>query len=312
MSRCLAQSTNLDYTRPMPHSYDATGKTLVETFPADWLNQFGLGPVTDVEVISADLATVSSLADKVIRVNEASPWLAHIELQASDDHNLPRRLLRYNVLLGEKHGLPVHTVLVLLRPEADGTYLTGKLELRSPRPGCSLSFEYQVVRLWQLPAAVYLQGGLGTLPLAPLGQVQTDALPSVIKAIEVRVEQEATPALAGSLWVCTFVLMGLRYPRELTKHLLQGVQAMKESVTYQAILEEGEERGIAKGEAKGEAKGNLNEARKLLLRLGTRRFGAPSANVKTAIEAIADLERLELLIERVLDIGGWEELLATH
>jgi hypothetical protein len=33
--------------------------------------------------------------------------------------------------------------------------------------------------------------------------------------------------------------MGLRYPTELITRLLEGVQTMKESTTYQAILQEG-------------------------------------------------------------------------
>ncbi|HEY8749106.1 MAG TPA: hypothetical protein VIM11_14075 [Tepidisphaeraceae bacterium] len=50
---------------------------------------------------------------------------------------------------------------------------------------------------------------------------------------------------------------------------------MKESVTYQAIIEEGEAKGIVKGMVKGNAEGRVEEARSLVLRLGNRRFGPP-------------------------------------
>lgn len=76
---------------------------------------------------------------------------------------------------------------------------------------------------------------------------------------------------------------------------------MKESVTYQAILEEGEE--------KGRRAGALAEARKFLLRQGQSRFGRPSARVAASVEAIADLERLEALGERLLQVGSWDDLL---
>ena len=72
---------------------------------------------------------------------------------------------------------------------------------------------------------------------------------------------------------------------------------MKESVTYQAILEEGEEKGA------------LAEARKIVLRLGRNRFGPPDARVTAAVEAIADVERLEELGERLLSAASWDELL---
>lgn len=69
---------------------------------------------------------------------------------------------------------------------------------------------------------------------------------------------------------------------------------MRESVTYQAILEEGRQEG----------------ARHFLLRIGQKRFGPPSPSIMAAIEAIDDAERLEALGEQVFDVTSWEELLA--
>jgi hypothetical protein len=97
--------------------------------------------------------------------------------------------------------------------------------------------------------------------------------------------------------------MGLRYPRALVAQLLQGVHGMKESVTYQAIVEE--------GEVKGEIKGMLRARRDDLFQLGRRRFGAPSMEAETALRDIADPERLSRMIGALLDVSSWEELLAT-
>jgi hypothetical protein len=93
--------------------------------------------------------------------------------------------------------------------------------------------------------------------------------------------------------------MGLRYPRAFSEQLLKGVRAMKESVTYQAIIEE------------GEAIGEVRAARAILLRLGSRRFGPPDARTRTAIDAITSAERLEQLTERILDVENWDELLQS-
>src|SRR5205823_5640105 len=102
------------------------------------------------------------------------------------------------------------------------------------------------------------------------------------------------------------VLMGLRYDPALIKQLLKGVRTMKESATYQAILEEGR----AEGEAKGKAEGAAEEAQRILLRIGTRTLGEPDAAAQAAIAALADRDRLEALIDRVPDVKTWEELLA--
>ncbi|MGC1719228.1 MAG: hypothetical protein WA746_09590, partial [Isosphaeraceae bacterium] len=99
-------------------------------------------------------------------------------------------------------------------------------------------------------------------------------------------------------WTATYLLMGLNYSNELIDRLLEGVQSMKESVTYQKILK------------KGRAEGRTEEAKRILKRLGSRRVGKPQPLIEAAIDAIADLDRLEQLSDRVLEVTGWEELLA--
>lgn len=136
-----------------------------------------------------------------------------------------------------------------------------------------------------------------------LSGVTQDALPGVIHRMDERLSRAAQPADAAKLWAATYVLMGLRYSAEFTDQLFQGVRTMEESTTYQAI--------IAKGRAEGRAEGQAVEARKILLRQGGKRFGPPDARTREAIEAITDIDRLEQLTERLLDVSSWDELLAT-
>ena len=76
---------------------------------------------------------------------------------------------------------------------------------------------------------------------------------------------------------------------------------MMESVTYRAIFEE----GFAKGWAKGERKA----ARTILLLLGRDHLGELSAEEQTALNALADVDRLEKLIVRLKHAASWQELL---
>lgn len=284
----------------MPKPFDATTKQLVAIQPEAWLGYLGLSGAP-VEVIEADLATVTAEADQVLRVAAPVPYLAHLEFQASYDPAMGRRLLRYNVLLHYRHGLPVHSVVLLLRPQADGPAMTGRVGYAAG-DDLSLHFRYRVLRVWEKDVGEILSGGRATLPLAPLAAVSADALPGVVREMEARIEREAPPAEAGMLWTATYVLMGLRYPEAFTAQLLKGVRQMKESVTYQAIL--------AEGEAKGKAEGRAEEARRLILRQGTKRFGAPGANVEAAIAGVGSVEQLEQLAERLLEVESWDELLA--
>lgn len=57
------------------------------------------------------------------------------------------------------------------------------------------------------------------------------------------------------------------------------------------------------------AQANLNEARRILVRLGRKRWGDPPAAKLAALNAVTDLEYLEEMAERLLDVNTWDELL---
>jgi predicted transposase YdaD len=281
--------------------YDPTVKTLVETSPADWPVLLGQ-PAAPTDVIDADIATVSGAADQVLHVRAAPPYLVHLEFQAGHDAaGLPPLLHLRSTLLEHRHRLLVRSAAVLLRPEADAPALTEERRLAFPGEEAYHVFRYQVLRVWRLPPEPLLRGGLGLVPLAPISAVTEAELPGIKEQMEARLQARRLRPHAEDVWSATYILLGLRYWRELARHPLRGVSSMKESVTYQAILEGGEEKGVLKGA--------LAEARKIVLRLGGKRFGPPNAQATAALERIADIGRLEELSERLLSAGSWQELL---
>ena len=190
--------------------------------------------------------------------------------------------------------------MVLLRPEAGSGNLTGIVRKQFPQERPYLEFRYQVIRMWRVPVATILAAGLGLLPLAPLADVSARALPGVIQQMESRLAREARPKTAGVLWATTYILMGLRYSDKFAVQLIREVRGMEESVTYQAIINKGRE------------KGKIEEARAILLRLGRKRFGEPNKAILEALANIDDLHRLEELSLRLLDVDAWQELLAAQ
>jgi predicted transposase YdaD len=214
----------------------------------------------------------------------------------------------YNALLHERYGLPVHSVVVLLRPRADRGDLNGTVKYAVRPERGRLDFAFEVVRLWQVPVERLLASGLGTLPLAPLGQMPEgrtldEALQAVVARLVQRIETETETVQERLLLTASYVLMGLRLSYERAIELFQGVGKMRDSTTYQAILDEGRAEGVTKG--------RTEEARKLLLRIGRKKLGPSAGAVEAAVQAITDLERLELLAERVHDAASWQELLQT-
>ena len=281
----------------------------MEKYPRDWLRLLCLETSSPIEEVNTNLPSVSKDADKIFIIKEQVPWLLHLEMQSSRDPGLPIRILIYNVLAYARHKLPVHSVVILLRPEADFSDLTGRLQY-SIKEASGLEMRYQIVRLWELPVAAFLNGGLGTVPLAPLGKVSGEDLPALMDQMDERISRDIKGKEAGELWALAYIILGLRCTSELSKSLIKGIPHMKESLTYQAIIAEGEAKGEAKDEAKGEAKGKAYEARRILILIGTHRMGPPSDLLREQIEHIDSLELLERLAEQALDSKTWDDLLA--
>jgi predicted transposase YdaD len=281
--------------------YDPTLKTLVEIEPESWPVLFGHAKAP-TEVIDADVATVSGAADKVLRVSGDPAYLLHLEfVSGHDSATLPSTLLMRNGLLGHRHQLRVRSGAVLLRPEADSPQLTGMYERRFPGEEPYLTFRYAVVRVWQLAPEPLLSGGLALLPLAPISAVTEAELPGIIKQMEQRLSSRRGRKQAPIVWGAAYILLGLRRSPALAAQLFRGVMSMKESSTYQAILEEGRE--------EGRGQGALAEAKKVLRLWGDDAFGVPDARTAAAIERINDLAQVEDLLRRVRSAPSWQELL---
>src|SRR5437867_1368703 len=108
-----------------PRPFDVSVSYLIELDARGWLDWLKLPVDGPIESIESDVGTVLAEVDKVLRIGGPEPWLAHIEIQASDDPRLETRLLQYHALLHHRHGLRVETTVVLLRPDADNPRLTG-------------------------------------------------------------------------------------------------------------------------------------------------------------------------------------------
>ena len=280
--------------------FDVSAKELVWDDPAAWLERFAIGPRGPVEVIDSDITTLTASADKVLKVGGPDPYLVDLEPHSYHDTSLTRTLWFRQVALDYRHDLPVLTVLVLLCKEANSPGLTGTYRAQLPDGWQTNRYNYRVVRLWQEDPEPYLTAGVTLVPLAPLTNVpdSEEALRGLVRRMAERINAEPE-ARAAKLWTATCLLMGLRFSEELAFQLLEGVQNMRESTTYQAILREGRQEGKVKGE------------QELLLRQGTKRFGEPDAATIAAIEAIQDIDRLGVIGERILepDIRDWDDLL---
>lgn len=291
----------------MAKPFDATLKQLVDRHAADWTRfvceQAGLPPNTPAEPLDADLGTVSPQADKLFRIGPPAGGLIHLELQASWAEGLPAQLHLYNTLAEFRNTGPVRTILILLRPEANASDLTGRFR-KSHEGGEYLRFDYRIVKLWQQPCKPLLSGPLG---LIPLGLLTNDARPQLaehLRQVEERLQSEGLPpAEHGEMLTACQILLGLRYNKSDIRQLFSGLRTMRESSGYQLILDEGREEGLSKGELRG-----LREA---ILDAGEARFGSPPTDAEMRLDAITEREHLRRIVRRVAVAANWDDLLAT-
>lgn len=282
--------------------FDPVLKDIADAYPADLVGFFqrllGLPVGGPFEVVQPDLPPRTVEADRVYRLSAPAPMLLHTEWESSAAPDRPGRFLVYNTLLTRQTDLPVQTVVVLLRPQANSTDLTGVLRRTLPTGDEYLTWRYTVVRLWELSPAVFL-GSPGLTPLAPLAAVTEEQLPALARQIEG--QWAGLPdRQARDLKARAEILLGLRYDLDRVRGLFSEGGAMRESVVYQAILKEGSELG------------ELKHARAAVLRVGRKHLGEPDTAARDAIQACTDLARLDRMLDRAVDAPDWAAVLATE
>ena len=151
--------------------FDTVSKHFIQTYPADFA-RFALqrDDIERVKVLDTEQPNVRR-PDSLLRVRIGSKdVLVHHEFQTTDSTGLPmpRRMASYIGHLIERYGLPVHSYVLYLRPNAGrrdpGYYI-------QEHPDHLIVIRYKVLRLSQLPGqAVLDSGSVGLLPFAPLMQ----------------------------------------------------------------------------------------------------------------------------------------------
>lgn len=293
---------------PVKSGCEIGSKHLIEGFATDWIGllapMIDLPPSVQIEPLDADLSTVQVMADKVFRLRHPDIGILHLEPQASRDAELPDRLLVYNSLIQRRHGGPVHSVVILLRREADFPAMTGTLSRTRSNGREFLRFEYDVIRAWQLSADTLLEGPIGALPLSVLADDARGRLEDVVGRMDRRLRDEPTPDSTRKLLLASsFILSGLRYNEDEIQTAFLGVTGMKESITYQAILREGRSEGIKEGIAGGTIAARQAD----LIDVLEERFGVVPPELATRIRTMSDSAKLQAAIRQAVRVQSLSE-----
>jgi hypothetical protein len=165
-------------------------------------------------------------------------------------------------------------IALMLSP---GTHLPPRQLLLSRRGLARLEVSWHVVELWTLPAEELLAANdVGLVPWVPLAKFDGPAEP-ILEQCRERIDQQATAEERTNLLAVTQFLMRLRYDEPGLFGILGGGDVMIESPLVQEIV--------------------ARKGRKDVLVILEDRFGPVPADVKAALEAIEDEDRLTALMK---------------
>ncbi|MGL6073877.1 MAG: hypothetical protein ACRC8S_06930 [Fimbriiglobus sp.] len=295
----------------MAKPFDATLNCLIDERLTDWASYLAARipvPIGAVQPLDTDLSATLQ-ADRLFQIDGPTPCVLHLELESGSRLGIPRDLLRYNTFVHHQTEMPVHSILMLLRPKAQATDQTGLLSILGADGSEYLRFRYTVIRVWEESVENLLQAGPGIAPLALLTDEAAQDLDSAFDRYLVKLRADSLDRgeeqnLLGSL----FVLCGLRHKTETIETLYRRLSmTLEDSTTYQLILARGE----ARGEARGQARGVVLQTQAMVLQIGAKRFGAAPSTVEATIRSLADQSRLQRIADRLLDATSWDDLLAT-
>ena len=214
--------------------YDDTCRFLAEHFSADFASWLLGESVTLTEIQPSELSLDPIRADAMILL-QSDESILHIEFQTLPKENIPFRMLDYRVRGDRRYrGKPMRQVVIYLKPT------TSELAYQTSYNLERTHHEFDVVRLWEQPASLFLQYS-GLLPFATLGQSESPA--EMLRQATQIVDQMEDSTTQANLMAASAILAGLRLEKDVIYQLVQR-DIMQESVIYQSIQKD-EKRAIA-------------------------------------------------------------------
>lgn len=288
----------------MTKLFDTALKELFEVYPRDFISLLGIETSDPFRYLPTNL-TSNIDTDLVLGLGDPLQAVIDVNFQSTWDSETPFRMFCYNALLHREHRLPVHSVAILLRSRENDLRLDTGLSY-SVFPGRGrVDFQPEIIRIWERQSEDLLTGGVGLLPVAslaavPAGMTREQAMPEIVRRVQERLAAECTTESTDRLLNWTYNLLGLHFTADEVKGILRRATSMlsdvlKDSMTFQATLEEGRVDGLQKA----------------LLDLGTDKFGPPSEAERAGLTATNDYHHLRRMTRAVLRVNSWNELFAT-
>ncbi len=239
--------------------------------------------------------------------------ILHIEFQRRGDKEMGKRLWQYNTTTTINKGMPVYSVVIYLRKDRkieEPPYIE---KLPNGKP--NHIFLYEAIKLWELPAEVFLQPGIeGLLPLVTL--THDGKRREVVEEMISRLVTTRNSNLLSMAY--TFAALVFDTPGEqqwLIERFEMYKKDLEDSWAFQRILTEGLEKGLEKGLEEGLEKGR-EALRETLVGFLHARYPMLVELAQEQIRGITEIKHLQEILNKLFSLqtaGEIEEyLLSLH
>lgn len=187
---------------------DSPLKQLVSAFIADFAAWLLQADIREAHELNVELPGGMLSVDQVFHVTlaDGQELVLHIEFQGRSSHQpMEWRMLEYMARLGYTHRLPVWSVVLYVGHGA-GAGDIGHYQLMGPDGTATLSWRYQVVRLWETPAEELLATGHPAL-LALVGQTHIETPDALLPEVIARMHSVSDVEMRGRLLTALVSLM---------------------------------------------------------------------------------------------------------
>jgi predicted transposase/invertase (TIGR01784 family) len=265
--------------------FDPTCKFLAENFSADFATWLLGEPITFTKLTPTELSLEPIRADSLILL-DSDDLILQIEFQTEPDPTMPFRMADYRLRLYRRFpNKRVRQIVIYLN--LTGSELVHQTLFEIP----GMRHEFEVIRLWEQPTEPFLEA-TGLLPLAVLSKTPDKA--QTLRQVAAKIDAIAEKRIQSNVAASAGILAGLILKKEFINQVLRK-EIMQQSVIYQEILQEGEQKGRQEGELI------------FALRLIVHRFGTIAPETEAQIKTLS-LIQLEDLGKALLDFSQLSDL----
>lgn len=303
------------YVEPtLDQPFDKGFKSLAEDEALLVLNKFAKIPesaIAGIEHLPREITSRAPEIDHAYRLAlNGETAVIHLEAWAKWQSFIPARTLEYGGTLFRKYGVEVRSFIVLMREEDAPATIPTLAEQQCGR--FREEYGYEVIKLWELPAAEVMGPGCERLlAWVPFMKHTEEELRECAR----RVVESGDEKLQAE-----FVINGgMRYDRNWLRRLLESFKPMitmdvyaNSSVTRERYLQAvrlGKAEGQAEGKSAGLVEGKLDGVRSSLRGFLAARF--PGLETSPEIDSIRDPDELSRVALRVFAANTPDEVRAA-